>query len=72
MGVWFERGDLCWLPQLQTDADTRTILDQLFLFGPGSRAHDDGPDALEGALACLQHNKTPARPLVRSRPMSEI
>jgi hypothetical protein len=72
MSVWFERGELCWLPHLQTDTDTRTLLDQLFLFGPSSRAHDDGPDALEGALACLQHSKTPARPLVRNRPKGEI
>lgn len=46
----FERGMIYIDERIKGQADTVQLLDQLLAFEKGSRSHDDGPDALEGAL----------------------
>lgn len=50
----FEQGLLSFAQEERHTHDMRTAIDQLLAFGPGSHAHDDAPDADEGALHLLQ------------------
>jgi hypothetical protein len=69
MSVWWELGRVWYNLHEQQNTDMQTGLDQLLAFGPGSRAHDDGPDADEGALWLLQRRHAPATttPIVHKR-----
>ena len=51
--LW-ERGLVWYNIRLKDDADMRTSIDQTLSFEQGSRAHDDSPDADEGAIYKLQ------------------
>lgn len=51
--LW-ERGFVWYNEDLQRDRDTITGNDQLLAFEKGSHAHDDAPDADEGAIYILQ------------------
>lgn len=51
--LW-ERGFVFYNEELKEDKDMQTGLDQLLAFEQGSRAHNDGPDADEGAIWILQ------------------
>lgn len=51
--LW-ERGLVWYNEKLRNDRDMRTGIEQTLAFERGSRAHDDGPDADEGAIYKLQ------------------
>lgn len=51
--LW-ERGFVYYNEALKTDKDMLTGLEQTLAFEKGARAHDDGPDADEGAIYILQ------------------
>jgi hypothetical protein len=51
--LW-ERGFVWYNADIQNDRDTLTGLEQLLAVEKGSRAHDDAPDADEGAIYILQ------------------
>ena len=51
--LW-ERGCVLYNEKLQKDPDMRAGLDKTLSFEQGSRAHDDFPDAAEGAIYKLQ------------------
>lgn len=51
--LW-ERGFVWYNAAKQTDKDMQAGLDQTLAFEKGSRAHDDAPDADEGAIYILQ------------------
>lgn len=51
--LW-ERGCFYYNEKLQNDPDLRAGIDQTLSFEQGSRAHDDFPDACEGAIYKLQ------------------
>lgn len=60
-GLW-QQGRVVYAEALQHDADTQVGLAQWYALGQGSKAHDDGPDADEGALYLLARRDT-QRPL---------
>jgi predicted phage terminase large subunit-like protein len=49
----FERGTVHISRDIKDTEDCRTFIDQLLSFEKGSKAHDDAPDALEGAVWIL-------------------
>jgi predicted phage terminase large subunit-like protein len=49
----FERGNIHLSRDMKDTEDCRTFVDQLLSFEKGSKAHDDAPDALEGAVWIL-------------------
>ena len=51
--LW-ERGLVFYNEKLKNDNDMKTGIEQTLAFEKGSRAHDDGPDADEGAIYKLQ------------------
>lgn len=51
--LW-ERGCVYYNEKLQNDPDMKTGIEQTLAFEQGSRAHDDSPDADEGAIWKLQ------------------
>jgi hypothetical protein len=51
--LW-ERGVVFYDQALQNDRDTQAGMEQLLSFEKGSHAHDDAPDADEGAIYLLQ------------------
>lgn len=51
--LW-ERGYFFYNEKLKEDPDMRAGIDQTLAFEQGSRAHDDFPDASEGAIYKLQ------------------
>ncbi len=53
MSGFFERLNMFFNEQLIGSADFEALKDQLLAFEKGSGAHDDGPDALQGAIAKL-------------------
>lgn len=50
----YERGLITYNAAEKDDPDMRRALDQLLAFEKGSQAHDDSPDADEGAIYILQ------------------
>ena len=50
----YERGLIYYNEDLKDDPDMKTAKDQLLAFGEGAAAHDDSPDADEGAIWMLQ------------------
>ncbi len=62
MAGWWERGKVIYDHAQLADADMNRGINQLLAFEPGSRLHDDGPDADEGAIHLLNpvtHNTPP-------------
>lgn len=55
MAGFFERGNMFFNELLMQCTDFLALFDQLLAFEKGSGAHDDGPDALQGALAKLNN-----------------
>lgn len=53
MSGYFERGDIFFNEKLIQSTSFQNLLDQLLAFQKGSGAHDDGPDALQSAIANL-------------------
>lgn len=69
--LW-ERGLVAYAEELRTDPDTQTGIAQLLALAPGSRAHDDGPDADAAALSLLQRQlPTNASPYLNTRHLLE-
>lgn len=58
--LW-ERGVVFYNLEKQNDPDMLAGLDQLLAFEKGSRAHDDAPDADEGAIYILQKHTRAAK-----------
>ena len=54
MSPLWERGFVFYNEALKDDNDMRTMIDQTLSIEQGSSAHDDGPDACEGAIYKLQ------------------
>lgn len=52
--VYYERGDLLWSNDHKESNDFKAAIEQILAFGEGSRAHDDAPDAIEGAIEKLK------------------
>lgn len=50
---YFENGFVSLSRDIKDNEDTRLFIDQLLSFEKGSHAHDDAPDALEGAVYIL-------------------
>ncbi len=48
-----ERGKVCFLAPRLRNADYNRLMEQLIFF-PSATVHDDGPDALEGAVSLLK------------------
>ena len=61
--LW-ERGYFFYNEKLKEDPDMRAGIDQTLAFEQGSRAHDDFPDASEGAI--INYRNKPVR--LRSHP----
>lgn len=53
MAGFFERGNVYFNERLMESTDFIALFDQLLAFEKGSGAHDDGPDAFQGAIAKL-------------------
>lgn len=49
----FERGYIYISSKIKNSEDCKTLIEQLLAFEKGSKAYDDGPDALEGAIYIL-------------------
>ena len=50
----FERGFIYFNQDKSNNKDFKRLKEQLLSFSKGSRAHDDAPDALEGAISILE------------------
>lgn len=53
MSGFFERRNVFFNEYLRNHADMVELIGQLMAFEKGSNAHDDGPDALQGAMSTL-------------------
>ncbi len=62
MAGWWERGKVIYDHSQLADADMNRGINQLLAFEPGSRLHDDGPDADEGAINLLNPTSYTAPP----------
>ena len=51
----FERGDVIFNEAEKGSQGMEVLVDQLLCFEKGSKAHDDAPDALEGAIWMLSN-----------------
>jgi predicted phage terminase large subunit-like protein len=58
MAGFFEKRRVFLNERLRTNADMQELVDQLLSFEKGSAAHDDGPDALQGAMSMLNMSTT--------------
>ncbi len=56
MAPLFEKGRIRFNVKEKNSPDMTTLIEQLLSFQKGSRAHDDGPDALEGAVWILSRD----------------
>ena len=54
MSPLWERGFVWYNEKYKDDNDMKTMIEQTLAVEQGSRAHDDGPDACEGALYKLE------------------
>ena len=52
----FERGDVIFNEAEKSSQGMEVLVDQLLCFEKGSKAHDDAPDALEGAIWLLSNS----------------
>lgn len=62
----FERGFVKFNRDLKNTEDGKQLVDQLLSFEKGSRVHDDGPDAMEGAIFILNQRTRRRADSVRS------
>lgn len=53
MSGYFERGNVWFNQAIENGTDCNALTDQLLAFSKASKAHDDAPDALQGAIAKL-------------------
>lgn len=53
MSGYFERGNVWFNKAIETSTDCQELKNQLLAFQKGSGAHDDAPDALQGAIVKL-------------------
>lgn len=60
----FERNLVLFDERLKTCPDTERLIDQLLSFEKGSRTHDDGPDAVEGAIWIINNKLRESTPPV--------
>ena len=60
----FERGIFYFNETEKSDAGTKRLIEQLLMFEKGSRFHDDGPDAIEGAVWMLNFKSRADLPLI--------
>jgi hypothetical protein len=51
----FERGIFFFNEAERNDSGTRRLIEKLLMFEKGTRYHDDGPDAIEGAVWMLNY-----------------
>lgn len=56
MQPMFERGDVIFNEKEKGSQGMEVLVDQLLCFEKGSKAHDDAPDALEGAVWILSNS----------------
>lgn len=65
----FQRGEIIFNEAEESSNGMKVLVDQLLLFQKGSKAHDDAPDALEGAIWMLSNKvrTTTARYVVGAR-----
>ena len=65
----FERGFVLINQDEADSPGVRVLIDQLLMFERGSRANDDAPDALEGAIYKLSRRVVSTTPyIIGSRP----
>ena len=68
MAGWWERGKVIYDHSQLACPDMNRGINQLLAFEPGSRLHDDGPDADEGAIHLLNPaTLPPTKPIIVSR-----
>ncbi len=60
----FERGIFYFNEAERNDYGTKKLIEQLLMFEKGSRTHDDGPDAIEGAVWMLNYKTRVDLPLI--------
>ncbi|MFI5218251.1 MAG: phage terminase large subunit [Bacteroidia bacterium] len=60
----FERGIFYFNEAEKNDTGTKRLIEQLLMFEKGSRYHDDGPDAIEGAVWMLNFKTRVDLPLI--------
>jgi len=53
----FQRKEIYFNQQLQHNTDLQKMIEQIKELEPGSRGHDDAPDALEGAISKLENTR---------------
>ncbi|CAA0158726.1 phage terminase large subunit [Tenacibaculum maritimum] len=53
MSGYFERGNVWFNTAIEASTDCQELINQLLAFQKGSGAHDDAPDALQGAISKL-------------------
>ena len=60
----FERGIFYFNEAERNDPGTKRLIEQLLMFEKGSRYHDDGPDAIEGAIWMLNFKTRVDAPMI--------
>lgn len=60
----FERGLFFFNEAEKNNPDMQKLIEQLLLFEKGSRQHDDGPDAIEGAIWMLNYKTRIDQPII--------
>ena len=70
--LW-ERALVYYNEEQRNTPDFTTLIDQTLSVGHGSRSHDDGPDAVEGAIYYLSRTtrQSSLKPLMSARPSSK-
>ncbi|MBK8847292.1 MAG: phage terminase large subunit [Bacteroidetes bacterium] len=63
----FERGMIFFNEDEKENPGTKKLIEQLLMFEKGSRYHDDGPDAIEGAIWMLNFKTRVDMPLIIGR-----
>lgn len=59
MSGFFERRNMYFNELLRLNADQQELISQFLAFEKGSNAHDDGPDAIHGAMSYLNSATVP-------------
>ena len=63
----FERGLFFFNEKEKNTPDMQKLIEQLLLFEKGSRMHDDGPDAIEGAIWMLNFKTRIDHPIIMGK-----
>jgi predicted phage terminase large subunit-like protein len=53
----FQRKEIYFSAYMKHNTDMQRLIEQIKSMEPGSRSHDDGPDALEGAISKLENTR---------------